>query len=177
MPQTSSIEARFQHLIYSPRGEIEGVLLHADGAPLQLVFERHDDASPAAFGGLREGQTVVVEASPQAPSPKGEAVHAVCTHVRLTSVDGARPAKRPPETGAAYQGTVARLNYARHGAANGVVLDTGDFIHTKPDGFAKLKLKIGDRVEADGDAQMLATGSGWAVEAATVNGRALTKPH
>ena len=31
-----------------------------------------------------------------------------------------------------------RLNYAKHGAANGVVLDNGDFVHTRPDGFAAL---------------------------------------
>ena len=53
------------------------------------------------------------------------------------------------------------------------MLDTGDFIHTKPDGMARLGLNVGDKVEADGDAQMLSTGKGWAVEATTVNGKAL----
>ena len=64
-----------------------------------------------------------------------------------------------------------RVNYARHGAANGVILDTGDFIHTRPEGMAKLKLKVGDPVAADGDAQRLADDSGWAVEASMVNGK------
>ena len=54
-----------------------------------------------------------------------------------------------------------------------MVLDTGDFIHVKPDGMARLGLKVGDKVEADGDAQMLSTGKGWAVEATKVNGKAL----
>lgn len=39
--------------------------------------------------------------------------------------------------------------------------------------MSRLKLKIGDRVEADGDAHLLATGRGWAVEATRVNGKAL----
>ncbi|WP_256220106.1 MULTISPECIES: hypothetical protein [unclassified Variovorax] len=64
-----------------------------------------------------------------------------------------------------------RLNYARHGEANGVVLDTGDFVHTRPDGFERLGLKIGDEVRAEGRAQPLATGEGRVIEAVRVNGR------
>ncbi len=169
----AKIQGRFQHLIYSPRGGIEGVLLALDGRPAQIVFDKHDDESPLPFEHLREGQELVVEATLSSPSSKGESEHPVHDFVRLISVDGEKPAKRRAASGAAYKGVVARLNYARHGAANGVVLDTGDFIHAKPDGMAKLALKVGDKVEADGDAQMLSTGKGWAVEATTVNGKAL----
>ena len=69
-----------------------------------------------------------------------------------------------------------RLNFARHGEANGVVLDSGHFIHTKPDGMAKLKLEVGDRVEADGEARPLSTGTGQVVEASVVNGKPVGKP-
>ena len=62
-----------------------------------------------------------------------------------------------------------RFDCARHGSPNGYVLDPGDFIHVKPDGFAKLGLKVGDLVSADGDAHFLATGGGWAMEAVKVN--------
>jgi hypothetical protein len=171
-----AIEASFKHLIFSPHGGVEGVLLESADGPLQLVFERHDEASPLAFDAVREGQTVVVDAAPQGPSDKGEGAHPVYLHRRLRSVDGRKPAKPKAAAGAAYQGTVVRFNYARHGAPNGVVLDTGDFIHTRPDGLARLKLKIGDVVRADGDAQLLASGTGWAVEAVSVNGRKI-KPH
>ena len=44
---------------------------------------------------------------------------------------------------------------------------------SKPDGFAKLKLKVGEKVAADGDAHFLSTGGGWAVEASSVNGKSL----
>ena len=52
------------------------------------------------------------------------------------------------------------------------MLDSGDFVHVKPDGFSKLKLKV-DRVTAEGDAHFLATGGGWAVEATSVNRKAV----
>ena len=169
----TKVQGSFQSLIYGPRGSIEGVLLSQDGEPAQIVFDKHDDVSPFAFADLRAGQTVTVEATPQGPSPKGEAAHAVFGYGRLIAVDGKKPGKQKTASGPAYQGTVQRLNYARHGEANGVVLDTGDFIHTKPEGMAKLKLRIGDKVQADGDAQWLATGNGWAVEATKVNGKSL----
>ncbi|MEO8937218.1 MAG: hypothetical protein ABI277_13010 [Burkholderiaceae bacterium] len=51
------------------------------------------------------------------------------------------------------------------------MLDTSDFIHIKPEGFAKSKLNIVDRVAADSDAWPVAFGKGYAVEAAMVNGK------
>jgi len=53
------------------------------------------------------------------------------------------------------------------------VLNTGDFVHVKPEGFAKLGLKVGDTVAADGDAHFLSTGGGWAVEVTTGNRKAI----
>jgi len=49
---------------------------------------------------------------------------------------------------------------------------TGDFIHVKPEGFAKLRLNVADALTAEGDARFLATVGGWAVEAAKVNRKA-----
>jgi len=46
----SSVQGQFQHLIYSPRGEIEGVLLQVEGRPLQIVFQRHDAESATRRG-------------------------------------------------------------------------------------------------------------------------------
>ncbi len=167
------IDGRFVHLIYSPKGGIEGVLLDTDDGRVQIVFDHHDEEAHRPFEALSPGQALVIEAAPQKPSPKGEGEHPVHAFSKLKSVDGTKPEKPKRSRDAAYSGTVERLNYARHGAANGVVLDSGDFIHTKPDGMSRLKLEVGDRVEADGDAHLLATGRGWAVEATRVNGKAL----
>lgn len=166
-----SVEGRFQHLVYSPKGGIEGVLIDTDGIATQFVFDRHEPTAAAAFAGLRPGQALVIEGTEQGPSPKGDAAHSVYQFERLVSVDGRTPQDAPAHKDIA--GTVVRLNYARHGEANGVVLDTGDFIHTKPDGFARLGLKVGDTVRAEGRAQPLATGGGQVVEAVRVNGRHL----
>ena len=65
---------------------------------------------------------------------------------------------------------VVRFNYAKHGKPNGVVLDNGDFIHTKPDGLEKLGLKVGDTVKVKGQAKPLVTGTGRVIEAQKVNG-------
>ncbi|MEZ2294074.1 hypothetical protein [Variovorax sp. RCC_210] len=166
-----SVEGRFQHLVYSPKGGIEGVLIDTDGVATQFVFERHDEGAATAFEGLQVGQALVIEGTEEGPSPKGEAGHTVYRFERLASIDGEAPRHAHPDE--RIEGTVVRLNYARHGEANGVVLDTGDFVHTKPDGFAHLGLKVGDKVRAEGRAQPLATGEGRVVEAVRVNGRAV----
>lgn len=164
-----SVEGRFQYLLYSPRGGVEGVLIDTDGVATQFVFERHDEGAASVFAGLQVGQALVIEGTEEGPSPKGDAAHTVYRFERLASVDGEPP--RHAGAGERIEGTVVRLNYARHGEANGVVLDTGDFVHTRPDGFARLGLKVGDKVLAEGHAQPLATGEGRVVDALRVNGR------
>lgn len=166
--QTWSIEGRFQHLIYSPRGTIEGLLTDTDGAITQFVVDTQDGGSPDRLAALQPGQTVVVEGLVQPPSPKGESAHLVYRFQRLASVDG-KDAGEPQETGEA-SGKVARLNYARHGEPNGFVLDSGEFIHTRPDGFKALDLKIGDKVVAQGPSRPLVQGKGRVIEAQSVNG-------
>jgi hypothetical protein len=173
MKHPETIEGTLRHLVYSPGGEIEGVLLDVEGAALQVVFDPHETELYGALMAAEEGQSVTLEATPQKASPKGKPDHQVFDLVKLLTLDGRQPARRVEPEGPAYSGTVVRFNYARHGEPNGVVLDTGDFIHTKPHGLAPLKLQVGDRVEADGEAQMLVTGKGWAVEATTVNGKAI----
>jgi hypothetical protein len=169
--QTETIEGTFECVVYSPRGELEGVLLDVGGKPVQVVFEPHDSERYGRLADIDSGQTVVVKASAQSLSDKGKPAHAVFDLVELVTIDGRPPGKPITADGAAYKGKVVRLNFARHGEPNGVVLDSGDFIHTKPHGFKRLKLKLGDMVEADGDAQQLVTGKGWAVEAYVVNGK------
>ncbi len=169
--QEESVNGKFQYLIFSPKGSVEGVLLNVDRKPAQIVFARQDAAAPRGFTGLKKGQRVVVQAKRHGPSPKGESDHAVFGFISLTSIDGRKPAKRAAETPAGFTGVVKRINYARHGEPNGVVLDTGIFVHTKPEGFAALKLKVGDKIRADGAARALQTGGGQVVEATLVNGK------
>jgi hypothetical protein len=170
-----SVEGRFQHLIYSPRGAIEGVLIDTDGVPTQFVTDPHDPSVAAQFEALRAGQTLVIEGTDAGPSPKGEPLHTVYVFERLASIDGKAPKAAHASEDAA--GTVVRFNYAKHGAANGVVLDTGDFVHTRPDGFERLGLKVGDKVKAEGPAHPLVDGAGRVIEAHHVNGRPVAPAH
>ena len=170
-----SVEGRFQHLIHSPKGAVEGVMIDSDGAPAQFVVDAHDHAWVTPLSALQAGQALVLEGVLAPPSPKGEPAHEVYQLERLVSVDGEPlPHAHPADH---VSGTVARMNYARHGAPNGVVLDTGDFVHMKPDGFEQLDLKIGDHVRAEGPTRPLAGGGGRVVEAHAVNGRRLWPAH
>jgi len=81
--------------------------------------------------------------------------------VSLSCINARRTLTRPPASG--YDTDVQATE-------NQV---TGDFIHVKPEGFARLGQDVGDTVLADGDAHFLSTGGGWAVEATKVNRRAV----
>ena len=170
-----SIEGRFQHLVFSPKGAIEGLLIDSDGVPTQFVTDPQDAALSDRLCQLAEGQALVLEGSEEGPSPKGEAPHSVYRLTRLASVDGEETA--PPHAPAEIRGKVVRFNYARHGEPNGVVLDTGDFIHTKPPAMGRMALKIGDKVHAEGPARPLVTGTGRVVEAHSVNGEPVDPAH
>lgn len=161
-----SVEGRFAHYLYSPKGSIEGMLIDTDGIPTQFVFERHEGL-PAQLAELRAGQAVVVEGIESPPSPKGEAAHTVYRFERLAAIDGKPLPEAQPE--GSVHGRVARIHYARHGEANGVVLESGDFVHTRPQGFVQLDLEVGDMVQAEGRIRPLATGEGRVVEAVRVN--------
>nr|WP_145545955.1 hypothetical protein [Variovorax boronicumulans] len=165
-----SVEGRFQHLVFSPKGGVEGFLIDTDGIVTQYVVDPHDAASVSQLLRLEDGQPLTVEGRKTPPSPKGEGEHVVYRFERLAAVEGDAPAA-PKDTEA--RGKVVRLNFARHGAPNGVVLDTGDFVHTRPDGMARLGLQIGDAVHAEGPAQPLVTGGGRVIEARRINGRPL----
>lgn len=170
-----SVEGCFQHLIYSPKGAIEGVLIDTDGVLTQFVTEPQDLRVAELFAGLRTGQAVGIEGTEAAPSPKGESAHTVYHFERLASVDGHAPMQGAGAEGT--RGTVVHFNYARHGEANGVVLDNGDFVHTRPDGLHGLDLKIGDTVDAEGATRPLATGTGRVIEAHHVNGQPVRPAH
>ena len=75
---------------------------------------------------------------------------------------GADPAK------AVLKGVVAALHFARHGEPNGVVLETGEFIHLRPHGMALLGLGVGAAVRAVGELRLTALGQPM-LEARQVN--------
>lgn len=165
-----SVEGRFQHLIYSPKGAIEGFLIDTAGVPTQYVTEPHDAGMHALLASLRVGQVLIVEGT-EVVSADGLGLHTVYHLERIARVDGRAPEQQRARANA--HGRVVRFNYARHGEANGVVLDSGDFVHTKPHGLLALGLRVGDQVTAEGEARPLSTGHGRVIEATRVNGQSL----
>jgi hypothetical protein len=165
-----SIDGTYLHPIYSPKGGIEGIMLDADGVMAQFVFA-HGASDGALFGQLEAGQHVTVEGTEAQPWPEGENAHAVYQFRRLTGIDGKNV--HDGGTPAHAKGRVVRINHARHGEANGVVLDSGDFVHVRPDRFSALGVAIGDQVEASGPGRQLAGGSGRVIDAVKLNGKPL----
>jgi hypothetical protein len=172
----ATIECLFEQPTYAPDGTVEGALVRLEGTRSQLVVDHGDERAADVLGAIKAGERLIVQANLQGPSPKGPPEHPIYTLAKVISIDGLKPAraKRAPVP-APYKGMVVCFNYARHGAKNGVVLDTGDFIHLKPEGFARFKPTVGDRVEADGDAWPLASGAGYVVEAVSFNGKPMPK--
>lgn len=166
-----SVEGQFKHLVFSPNGGIEGLMITTNGIDTQFTNDPHDMEAVAALLGLQEDQDLVVEGRKARPSREGESDHVVYRFERLASIDGQAPP--PPKQEAKTEGRVQHFNFAKHGVPNGVVLDNGDFVHSKPGAIASLQLQIGDSIRAEGPAQPLATGKGLAIEASQVNDHTL----
>jgi hypothetical protein len=161
-----------QEFNLSPKGGIEGFLLHIDGQTVQVNVT--PDVGFAVVRGI--GQHVEATVEPDAEAAKHAKVeHPVYTLVTLTGPDGKTLIHSSGNNAEmiTVQGTVKRINYSQHGVANGVVLDSGDFIYLKPEGMKKLDLKVGEQVNAEGTASLMPLGQ-QVVEAKTVNGAALS---
>jgi hypothetical protein len=163
-----------QEFNFSPKGGIEGFLLHLEGQTIQVNVT--PDVGFAVVRGI--GQNVEATVELDSDSVKhGKGDHPVYSLVTLTGADGkALIHAGTGEAGTAtatVEGIVKRINYARHGAANGVVLESGDFIHLKPEGMTHIGLKVGDKVTAEGAAALMPLGQ-QVIEANTVNGVAVT---
>jgi hypothetical protein len=147
---------------FSPKGDIEGLLLDTDTGPVQVNFPHGPEAGahPTPSSGAA-GRLVVAADHHAAKHEPGD--HPVFEFVA--------DADAGPEaaSGNRAEGVVVRLNYARHGEPNGVVLDTGDFVHLKPHGMRRVALAVGRRVVAEGPARPTVTGH-RAIEAQVVNG-------
>jgi len=174
-----------KELNFAPKGEVDGLLLDVGGKTVQVNLPPDKAAHVAGM----VGQTVGVTVGPEpkaAEHPKGE--HPVHKLIAFQGEQGRAPGgdrgHKPPHAGhghgepAEVTGTVKRLNYAKHGEANGVVLDGGDFVHLKPDGMKKVGLKVGQQVTAKGKGTPSPTG-GRAIDADVVNGVEIgpKKPH
>jgi hypothetical protein len=162
---------RVESFNISPKGGYEGLLLIEGEQIVQVNFAREAAAEISELAPHGAEITAVCE---EEESKKGKAAHEVLRLVRLESVRGSWPAKENGD--GRFRGRVVRLNYALHGEVNGGVLDSGDFLHLKPQGAQAIKLEAGMRVEGHGKTKPLGNGR-RIIEAEEVNGTRIGKPH
>jgi hypothetical protein len=153
--RTQTLSGRLQQLLFSPKGAIEGLLIKVGSNSIQVSMEQ----SVADVSALAQaaGKAIEVTASPdQSPWTK-DGAHPVYKLAVITRVDG----KAFKSYGDAHpiSGVVSSIHYAKHGEANGVVLKSGEFIHTRPPGMKKLKLTVGSKVVAYGELRMTVVGT------------------
>lgn len=173
------VVARF---VYSPKGPYEGLLLQHGEDLFQVSFPAHQSAEIAAA--VRPGDEITVVATPE----PAKGYHLVFKAHRLKPATGAEiaivahgpshaeaKAESPqpmPDLGT-ISGVVQHLNYAKHGEANGVVLEDGDFVHLRPDGVKTFQVAVGKEIVARGPVVVLPSGVRVMEHPETINGQAV----
>ncbi|HEY0253595.1 MAG TPA: hypothetical protein VGC41_18810 [Kofleriaceae bacterium] len=110
----------------SPRGDIEGMMIETALRTVQVNLPKH-------------GGTIV---------PVGQLA---AIDVEGHDSEGSHDVFLAREASDSVEGKVVRLNHSRHGEVNGYVLEDGTFVHTKPDGARRLKIKVGAQISASGE--------------------------
>jgi len=161
------ISGTCQQLLFSPKGGIEGALIKVKGVVLQLSM--HSDTGAAFARSTGSGKRLrVLAAADHSPKTKDSA-HPVYLFEAFADAQGRAvdmAGSDPANT--LIKGIVAELHYARHGQPNGVVLETGEFIHMRPHGMAQVGLGVGAKVSAVGEVCMTVLGTRM-LEARSVN--------
>jgi len=162
--KTETLSGELQQLLFSPKGGIEGLLLKVGSKSIQVPMEQATEDASALAEAI--GKPIEVSASAD-HSPKTKVgVHPVYKLGVITKLAG----KAIKLSGDAHpiSGVVATIHYAKHGEPNGVILESGEFIHTRPPGMKKLKLDVGSKVAAHGEIRMTVLGTRL-IEAREVN--------
>lgn len=158
-PAFDHIHGSCLQLLFSPEGGIEGLLMKVEGQVCQVTVDEEVGALLAHTGlpGTRLRLLVVPDHS---SATAAMALHPVYRFVAFADTRGRQVEVPADERGhITVKGVVSRMHYALHGEANGVVLETGEFIHTRPDGMARLGLGVGAEVLATGALRMTVLGT------------------
>jgi len=165
--EPETLSGHLQRLLFSPKGAIEGLLLRVDSKPIQVSI----DPGSADVKALNDavGKTIEVKASADHSPKTKDGAHPVYQLDRITRLAGKAFKANATQP---ISGVVANIHYAKHGEPNGVILDSGEFIHTRPHGMKKLKLQVGSKVVAHGEVRTTVLGT-VLIEAHEVNRVAL----
>lgn len=152
------IHGTCQQLLFSPKGGIEGALVRTKGDVVQVSVPPDKGTALAEVTG--PGRQLRVLAVPDRSPKAADGAHLVYKFESFADGSGQAikvPDAQPRET--TIKGVVGAWHFARHGEPNGVILETGEFIHLRPRGVATAGLDIGSKVNAVGELRMTATGT------------------
>jgi hypothetical protein len=166
--KAETLSGELQQLLFSPKGGIEGLLMKGGSTSIQVSMDPATVDASALADAL--GKPIVAQGSPDHSPKTKDGVHPVYKLEAITKIGG--KALKPNGAGHPVSGVVASVHYAKHGEPNGVILESGEFIHTRPPGMKKLKLEVGSKVVALGEMRMTAIGTPL-IEAHEVNRMAL----
>jgi len=161
--KSESLSGTLQQLLFSPKGGIEGLLLTMDSRSIQVSIEPRDADANALNDAV--GKQVEVKASADHSPKTKHGAHPVYKLDSITKLAGRAYKSNGTQP---IKGVVASIHYAKHGEPNGVILESGEFIHTRPHGMRKLKLDVGSKVVAHGEARTTVLGTAL-IEAHEVN--------
>jgi hypothetical protein len=168
----ATVQGVLREFNLSPGGVVEGFLLHTDKGTVQV------NVAPEVGFAVVRGIEQNVEAVVAPEKLKGRrGGHPVYRLVTLRGANGqAIICAEPGEAqDVSMQATVKRINYARNGLADGVILDSGDFIHLERIAMKKCGLKPGDTVTVEGTARRMPLGN-LLIKARRINGGVVPKP-
>jgi hypothetical protein len=157
------LRGRLQRLLFSPKGAIEGLLLTIASKTVQVSLDPGNADAAALADSV--GQSIEITATADRSAKTRKGAHPVFELDGITTLAGKAFAAGDA---APVSGVVADIHYARHGEPNGVILQSGEFIHTRPPGMKKLKLQVGSTVVAHGPVRTTVLGTAL-VEAREVN--------
>jgi len=144
-----------ERLLFSPKGSIEGLLLKSKTQTVQVSLPPHvgDSLATKATPGKRMHLLATPDHSPKAAN----AAHLVYQFEALA--DAAGNARETADGMSTLKGVVASIHYAKHGEPNGVILETGEFVHLRPHGMRATELEVGSKVNATGTTRMTVLGT------------------
>ena len=163
--KTELLSGTCQHFLFGPKGAIEGLLLQAKGKTVQVSMPPEVGTSLATKTG--PGKRLRLLASLDKSPKAADGDHPVYEFEALADATGKA---LPPMDGLTQmKGVVARIHYAKHGQPNGVVLETGEFVHLRPHGMAAIGLGVGAKLRAKGELRTTVLGTRM-LEAHQANG-------
>ena len=161
--KSESLSGTLQQLLFSPKGGIEGLLLEIDSQPIQVSLKSGKPDANVLKDAI--GKPIEVIASADHSPKTKDGAHPVYQLDSITKLAGKAYESNGTQP---IKGVVASIHYAKHGEPNGVILESGEFIHTRPHGMKKLKLHLGSKVVAHGEVRTTVLGTAL-IEAHEVN--------